>query len=52
MINRRIDRKQAQFFNISRSRGRDAPDTIRQRGAIFRFSLTANFDLRLSFLNI
>jgi hypothetical protein len=30
----------------------DTPDAIRQRGAIFRFSLTDNFDPGLSFLNI
>jgi hypothetical protein len=31
---------------------KDKPDAIRQRGAIFRFSLTDNFDPGLSFLNI
>jgi hypothetical protein len=33
-------------------RGRDTPDAIRQRGAIFRFSLIDNFDSSLSFPNI
>jgi hypothetical protein len=32
--------------------GRDTPDAIRQRGVIFRFSLTDNFDPGLSFPNI
>jgi hypothetical protein len=32
--------------------GRDTPNSIRQRGAIFRFSLTYNFDPGLGFSNI
>jgi hypothetical protein len=33
-------------------KGRDTPDAIRQAGAIFRLSLTDNFDRGLSFSNI
>jgi hypothetical protein len=33
-------------------KGPDTPDAIRQRDAIFRFSLTDNFDLSLNFPNI
>jgi hypothetical protein len=33
-------------------RSRHAPDAIRQRDAIFRFSLIDNFDPSLNFLNI
>ena len=33
-------------------KGLDTPDAIRQRDAIFRFSLTDNFDPSLNFPNI
>jgi hypothetical protein len=33
-------------------KGPDTPDAIRQRDAIFRFSLTDNFDPSLNFPNI
>jgi hypothetical protein len=36
----------------TRSELRDTPDAIRQRDAIFRFSLTDNFDPSLNFPNI
>ena len=38
------------FF--SQSKGPYRPDAIRQRDAIFRFSLTDNFDSNLNFPNI
>ena len=37
---------------LSLLKGPDTPDVIRQRDAIFRFSLTDNFDPSLNFLNI
>jgi hypothetical protein len=40
------------FENIVFTKGPDTPDAIRQRNAIFRFSLTDNFDPSLNFLNI
>jgi hypothetical protein len=36
----------------NRARNPDTPDAIRQRDAIFRYSLTDNFDSSLNFLNI
>ena len=36
----------------ARKKGRGTPDAIRQRGAIFRFPLSDNFDPGLSFPNI
>jgi hypothetical protein len=37
---------------LDNQKGPDTPDAILQSGAIFRFSLTDNFDPGLSFSNI
>jgi hypothetical protein len=42
----------SRLFGFKILKGSDTPDAIRQRDAIFRFSLSDNFDPSLNFPNI
>jgi hypothetical protein len=46
------DTRRSNFQKNTLYKGPDTPDAIRQRDAIFRFSLTDNFDPSLNFPNI